>query len=481
MAAIEVITSSKRPVHTADEYTGEIKTVYVPVWNPTVANLTLMALGSSAPEIFLSTLGTVFTLGEKPDPMGAAAIVGSAAFNFLVISGISILCVHEGNDERTEKQIKEDGTVKGVKKIYDMNVFAICATWSVVAYLWLFYVLSDSQVTTTEGFVTLGFFFLLLGMAYTADCMRAKTIKQQEEDIYGNFDMQQMKVTDFYEKLIPIEQGKEPADQDKEQCQQMRQFLLKQFGTTNISGVDKEALKQRLTGDHMIERIGYRKKVALNGHKEAIEKGAIIRTQNKMASEASDHNPRFGFSCLHYSVSEGAGAIRIKVLNKTGKQGEVSVKSRDDTATGGEDYEVFDQVIAFKKDEKEQEIKIKIFDDDEWEPDEDFYVDLHDAQSGDKLIGGDTSTRVTIIDDDKPGMIVFHEKRAIRQDANEKTCRIRVDRVQGSDGKISVKYKTIELDKSENTAIPGKDYEFVEGTLEFAHGEVEKEICVPII
>lgn len=58
----------------------------------------------------------------------------------------------------------------------------------------------------------------------------------------------------------------------------MRQFLLKQFGTTNISGVDKDELKQRLSGDHMIERIGYRKKVGINGYKEAIEKGAVIRT-----------------------------------------------------------------------------------------------------------------------------------------------------------------------------------------------------------
>jgi solute carrier family 8 (sodium/calcium exchanger) len=31
----------------------------VEVWNATVANLTLMALGSSAPEILLSVIGTV--------------------------------------------------------------------------------------------------------------------------------------------------------------------------------------------------------------------------------------------------------------------------------------------------------------------------------------------------------------------------------------------------------------------------------------
>lgn len=99
--SIEVITSSKRAIHQADEYTGEIKTSYAAVWNPTVANLTLMALGSSAPEIFLSTLETVLTLGSTPGELGAGAIVGSAAFNFLVISGVSIACVNETNDDRT--------------------------------------------------------------------------------------------------------------------------------------------------------------------------------------------------------------------------------------------------------------------------------------------------------------------------------------------------------------------------------------------
>jgi len=59
-----------------------------------------MALGSSAPEILLNVIETVQTLGEKPGELGPSTIVGSAAFNFLLISGISIYSVHEGNDTR---------------------------------------------------------------------------------------------------------------------------------------------------------------------------------------------------------------------------------------------------------------------------------------------------------------------------------------------------------------------------------------------
>ena len=61
-----------------------------------------MALGSSAPEIILNIYETIITLGGTPGELGASTIVGSAAFNFLVISGVSIYAVNEENDDRDE-------------------------------------------------------------------------------------------------------------------------------------------------------------------------------------------------------------------------------------------------------------------------------------------------------------------------------------------------------------------------------------------
>ena len=51
MAAIEFITSAERIVRVP--INGGMRSFSVLVWNPTIANLTLMALGSSAPEILL--------------------------------------------------------------------------------------------------------------------------------------------------------------------------------------------------------------------------------------------------------------------------------------------------------------------------------------------------------------------------------------------------------------------------------------------
>lgn len=97
-----------------------------------------MALGSSAPEILLSVIETLSNLGGCPGELGASTIVGSAAFNLLVISGVSIYAVNEKNDDDPER---DDSVPKGVKKVNDMGVFSITCFSSLFAYIWMFLVL----------------------------------------------------------------------------------------------------------------------------------------------------------------------------------------------------------------------------------------------------------------------------------------------------------------------------------------------------
>jgi len=82
--------------------------------------------------------------------------------------------------------------------------------------------------------------------------------------------------------------------------------------------------------------------------------------------------------------------------------------------------------VVFKSGQTEAEIQVKIIDDDVWEPDEDFFVELYDKTTGIRLLGDDTRTRITILDDDKPGMLVFAEKKAQRHPANERECVVKV-------------------------------------------------------
>ena len=124
----------------------EPEIIEVRIWNNTVANLTLMALGSSAPEILLSIIEVVGRNFESGD-LGPGTIVGSAAFNLLFISAVCILAI-PGTETRN---------IKGMK------VFAITTFFSIIAYLWLIVVLvgiSKDQVKHSPR-STLGIFIIL--------------------------------------------------------------------------------------------------------------------------------------------------------------------------------------------------------------------------------------------------------------------------------------------------------------------------------
>jgi len=180
MDSITVITAAKRVIATRD-VDGNTVNREVTVWNATVANLTLMALGSSAPEIMLNVIETVMTLGQKPGELGASTIVGSAAFNLLVISAVSIMAVDEESEERTEEEIEEDGTGPGVKKIEKMGVFTVTTIFSIVAYIWMYIALMDEIVEPYEAWLTLALFPILILFALIADKISSSKAKASDD------------------------------------------------------------------------------------------------------------------------------------------------------------------------------------------------------------------------------------------------------------------------------------------------------------
>lgn len=125
-----------------------------------------MALGSSAPEIILNVADTLGKLGKIPSELGPQTIVGSASFNLLIISAVSIIAVKE-----EFKQIKMVG------------VFVSTAAFSSWAYIWFFMVLvviSPGVVELWEALVTLGFMVALVVVAYSCDKMHEN--KENEEE-----------------------------------------------------------------------------------------------------------------------------------------------------------------------------------------------------------------------------------------------------------------------------------------------------------
>ncbi|XP_048583765.1 sodium/calcium exchanger 2 isoform X2 [Nematostella vectensis] len=160
MSCIEVITSKKRKVTRYDHEKGESVEIEVFVWNETVANLTLMALGSSAPEILLAVVetGQELALGQTTatDGLGTFTIVGSASFNLLLITAVCVVSVPNGT----------------VKRIREFGVFVVTAVWSMFAYVWMLFVIqwnSPEVIELWEAFMTLAFFPLLVLTAWCTD------------------------------------------------------------------------------------------------------------------------------------------------------------------------------------------------------------------------------------------------------------------------------------------------------------------------
>jgi solute carrier family 8 (sodium/calcium exchanger) len=272
-----------------------------------------MALGSSAPEILLSIIETIGGLGSCPGELGASTIVGSAAFNLLVISAVSIYAVSEENDTNEDR----DTTVPvGVKKINDMGVFTITCTMSMWAYIWLFICVRDNEVTVKEAWITFAFFFVLIGLSYAADRYKAKKDEAESElvDADGMAHYVEYKPVEIYRELMNEKQGKASMDKESvEKRAKMKEIVKTYQKTDNIENVKFEEFKKQIEGDSMLGRIKYRKAVGklMNGKRPVIAKGEIMKQEHAHADLLDERvkNERFGFKCLHYSVSEASGNI----------------------------------------------------------------------------------------------------------------------------------------------------------------------------
>lgn len=147
MGAIEAMTAVTRTVKRDDG-----SHVQILVWNKTVSNLSLMALGSSAPEIMLAVVGIIGN-DYRAEDLGPGTIVGSAAFNMLMIIAI---CV----------------SITPSKIVEEINVLYITAFFSVWAYIWLYIICevwTPAYITIEEGVITCVQFPVLLIIAWFAD------------------------------------------------------------------------------------------------------------------------------------------------------------------------------------------------------------------------------------------------------------------------------------------------------------------------
>lgn len=460
MSAIEVITSQEREVTVAKKG-GVDQKIVVRVWNETVANLTLMALGSSAPEILLSII-EIYAKNFEAGDLGPGTIVGSAAYNLFVIMALCIAVIPNGE----------------TRKIKHLNVFFVTATWSVFAYVWLYVILaviSPGKVEVWEGILTFSFFPMTVLTAYIADRRIAL-----HKIPFKKFRLNRNRVIVAAESA-DIEMDKEPEvellddtlEQARRDYSNVLRELRKQFPQKPISELEVLA-KEQIDNSGPKSRAYYRVMAtrSMTGGSMGRARSSSI-TNARRPSSTTDDVTKFYFDPATYTVLENIGTFEITVVRE-GRDVACPViieyRTEDGTATAGTDYVGASGTLVFKPGDTQQTIKLQIIDDELFEEDEHFFVHLTDL----KVQGQSTHSvkltspkiaKVLILDDDHAGIISFPEA-TIDVPESEGVYEVPVERSSGARGKIRIPFRT-----EDGTAKAGKDYVETHGYVIFENNE----------
>mmetsp|Transcript_4792 Transcript_4792/g.13557 ORF Transcript_4792/g.13557 Transcript_4792/m.13557 type:complete len:907 (-) Transcript_4792:102-2822(-) len=495
MGAIEHITSKR--VRKLDAKTGRYVTQTV--WNPTVANLTLMALGSSAPEILLSIielLGNDFYSGD----LGPFTIVGSAAFNLFVIIAVCIMSIPDGE----------------LRSIKEMPVYVTTAIWSLFAYAWLLVILegsSENVVEPWEGMLTLGFMPVLVTMAFLAD---KGYFWGSGGDSEGSGNLMGivarcMTKEELAQAVAKVKQKYETKDGKPLSESVVAKLIDHDYPRTQSRAHYRVSAIRSITGGKRVES---RKSASILSSSSTIGSG-VRRTSNKVVPEPDGPESKDGqvvdlaeegepttkkttiqFAALSYAVVENAGTREVFVERSGNleKKARVKFSTREGTAKAGLDYVERSDELIFEPGVKLLPIALQIVDDTAFETDEEFYVDLRDPEiidGGEESpsvdasmytaeLGSKPTVTVVIIDDDLPGQLRFKgddrgdDQLTIKEGPDDFTVNLVVERNNGCSGQVTCEYKT-----EDATAQAGIDYEAMEGTLVFESGMIQQTIpCI---
>ncbi|XP_010791942.1 sodium/calcium exchanger 2a [Notothenia coriiceps] len=497
MASIEVITSQEKEV-TITKANGETTVTTVRVWNETVSNLTLMALGSSAPEILLSLIEVI---GHNFDAgvLGPSTIVGSAAFNMFVIIGICVWVIPNGES----------------RKIKHLRVFFITAFWSIFAYIWLYLILaviSPGIVEVWEAIVTLLYFPVCVVLAWIADRRllfykymhkryradkRHGIVVEMEGDLEPKgIDMiMDGKLSDGAScagnsSSVSVQTGNE-LDQNKDEVVRILKDLKEKHPDKDLDQLIEMANYSALVHQKK-SRAFYRVQATrlMIGAGNVLRKHAAEHSRRSAGQDADKATcSHICFESAQFQCTENCGSLSIGVILEGGTGQNtfyVDYCTENGSANAGADYDFTKGTLVFKPGEGRKEIKVGILDDDVFEEDEHFFVRLQNLrleEGGGEGTGTPPQARlveplqatITILDDDHAGIFTFSQ-RVLRVSESTGTLKVTVVRNSGSRGTVSVPYRT-----EEGSAKAGVDYEEARGEVEFTNEQTSQVLQVRII
>ncbi|KAM8946613.1 sodium/calcium exchanger 1 isoform 14-T14 [Pelodytes ibericus] len=511
MSSIEVITSQEKEI-TIKKPNGETTKTTVRIWNETVSNLTLMALGSSAPEILLSVIevcGHDFQAGD----LGPSTIVGSAAFNMFIIIAICVYVVPDGE----------------IRKIKHLRVFFVTAAWSIFAYTWLYMILSvfsPGVVEVWESLLTFFFFPICVLFAWVADrrllfykyvYKRYRAGKQRgmiietegdrpasKADIEMDGKVLNSHTENFLDGSLVLEIDEK--DQDDDEARRDMARILKELKQKHPDKEMEQLIElanYQVLSQQQKSRAFYRIQATrlMTGAGNILKRHAADQARKAVSMHEVNHEivenepvSKIYFDQTTYQCLENCGRVALTIVRRGGDLTNtvfVDFRTEDGTANAGSDYEFTEGTVVFKPGETQKEIRVGIIDDDIFEEDENFLVHLSNVRVNAEAtevnaetnhvtalacLGSTSTATVTIFDDDHAGIFTF-EEQVTHISESVGIMEIKVLRTSGARGTVIVPYKTVE-----GTARGGgEDFEDTCGQLEFQNDEIVKTISVKII
>lgn len=495
MAAIEVITSKEKEL-VVRRHGREPQIIVVRVWNETVANLTLMALGSSAPEILLSII-EIWAKNFQAGELGPGTIVGSAAYNLFVIISLCVFVIPNGE----------------TRKIKHLRVFFVTATWSIFAYVWLYVILAVSSpgvLEVWEGILTFSFFPATVLTAYVADRRlliykylnkgyrmnkRGVIVQAEVGDSEMGVELEIKPQQDGIGMVDRLADADSPEAREFEQTRRdyinTLKELRKKYPTLPLEQLEVMAHEEVL-GKGPKSRAFYRvqatrkmvgagnlsRKISERAQSDLSEVKAELQKAEAESIDIEQVNAmRVFFEPGHYTVMENVGTFEVGVSRAGGdltRPCTVDYCTEDGSAEAGSDYVSAKGTLTFEPGETMKTIKLSVIDDELFEEDEHFYVRLSNVSQPAMLVSPSLAT-VMILDDDHSGIFGFPE-RDVELVESVGQHPLRVVRYSGARGRVIIPYRTVE-----GTAKPGKQYVHTEGNLTFEDNQTEKVINLEII
>ncbi|KAJ8309550.1 hypothetical protein KUTeg_014424 [Tegillarca granosa] len=341
MASIEVITSKEKEV-LIRRSDGSTTTVNVRIWNETVSNLTLMALGSSAPEILLSVIEICKEKFEAGDLGPSTISEGDTELRDGKANHVDEVVFKGLDSVDTEyKEVKEfeqhrKDFMEILRELRKKNPNTDMKTLEEMAEL----------EAINRGPKSRAFYRIQATRKLTGG---GNVIKKQKIERRASLDDVKVDVKDDSVTKVYFDPG--------------HYTVMENVGTFSLTVtregvtiIDDEIFEE---DEHFYVRLS---NIRL-GDSQGMFENSQIHGQAKLSTPHvatvmildDDHPGIFHFEEKEMSVPEAIGEMHVKVTRTSGARGMVKIPYHtvDGTAKSGKDFELFAGEVVFDNDETE--------------------------------------------------------------------------------------------------------------------------------